>query len=47
MFLADFFKGINSFDYLEEIATINKAYVQQVLKDVFDEQKMIISVIKK
>ena len=47
MFLADFFKEINSFDYLEEITTINEQYVQQILKDVFDDQKMIISVIKK
>ena len=47
MFLADFFKGINSFDYLEEMTTISKEYVQQVLKNVFNEQKMIISVIKK
>ena len=46
MFLADSFKGINSFDYLEEISTLNKGYVLQVLKDVFKEQKMIISVIK-
>ena len=47
MFLADFFKGINSFDYLEEIMTINEQYVQQILKNIFVEQKMIISVIKK
>lgn len=47
MFLADFFKGINSFDYLEEISTINEEYVMQVLKDVFNEEKMVISVIKK
>ena len=47
MFLADFFKGINSFEYLEEITTINEQYVEQILKDVFDEDKMVISVIKK
>ena len=46
MFLADFFKGINSFDYLEEIMTINEEYVMQILKNVFDDKKMIISVIK-
>ena len=46
MFLADFFKGINSFEYLEEITTINEQYVEQILKDVFDEDKMGISVIK-
>lgn len=28
MFLADFFKGINSFEYLEEITTINEAICQ-------------------
>ena len=47
MFLADFFKEINSFDYLEEITTINEEYVEQILKNVFDDKKMIISVIKK
>ena len=47
MFLADFFKEINSFDYLEEMTTINEQYVEQILKDVFDDKKMVISVIKK
>ena len=47
MFLADYFKGINSFEYLEEISTINKQYVEQILNEVFDEKRMVISVIKK
>ena len=47
MFLADFFKGINSFEYLEEITTINEQYVEQILNEVFNENKMILSVIKK
>lgn len=47
MFLADFFKEINSFDYLEEISIINEEYVLQILNEVFDDKKMIISVIKK
>ena len=47
MFLADFFKEINSFDYLEEIPTINEQYLEQILKNVYDDKKMIISVIKK
>ena len=46
MFLADFFKGINSFEYLEEIETINLDYVKKILKDVFKEGKMILSVVK-
>ena len=45
MFLSDFFKGINSFDYLEEIPIINENYVEQILKEVFKEEKMVISVI--
>ena len=47
MFLADFFKEINSFDYLEEIGTINEQYVEQLLKNVFATEKMVLSVIKK
>ncbi len=47
MFLADFFKEINSFDYLEEINTVDEQYAEQILKEIFDDKKMIISVIKK
>ena len=46
MFLADYFKGINSFDYLEEIEGINIEYLNQVLKDVFKEEKMVISIVR-
>lgn len=45
MFLADYFKGINSFEYLENYKQITKQYAEQVLKDVFDEEKQIISII--
>ena len=46
MFLADYFKGINSFEYLEEIEGINEEYVNQVLNSVFKEEKMILSVVR-
>lgn len=46
MFLADYFKGINSFDYLEEMEGITVEYVEQILKDVFKEEKMLLSIIK-
>lgn len=46
MFLADYFKGINSFDYLEEIEGIHIEYLNQVLKDVFKEEKMVISIVR-
>ena len=46
MFLADYFKGINSFDYIEEIEGINVEYLNQVLNDVFKEEKMVLSIVK-
>ena len=45
MFLADYFKGINSFEYLENYKQITKQYAEQVLKEVFDEEKQVISII--
>ena len=46
MFLADYFKGINSFDYLEEIDGIKLEYLNQILNEVFKEEKMVISIVK-
>jgi len=47
MFLADFFKGINSFDYIDEISSVKTEYGEQVLKEAFNENKMVLSVVKK
>ena len=47
MFLADFFKGINSFDYIDEIESVKSEYGQQVLKDTFKDENMVLSVVKK
>ena len=46
MFLSDYFKGICSFDYLEEIEVINVEYLEQLLKDVFKEEKMVLSIVE-
>lgn len=46
MFLSDYFKGINSFEYLEEITTINVEYLKEVLKNVFNVKNMILSVVR-
>ena len=46
MFLSDYFKGINSFDYLEEIESVNVDYTQQILKDVFNEEKIVLSIVR-
>ena len=47
MFLSDYMKGINSFDYLEEIESVDIRYTKQVLDNDFDEKKMVLSVVKK
>ena len=44
--VADYFKGINSFDYFEEFNSINKEYVEMVLKETFLDSKKVVSVIK-
>ncbi|MCI8482700.1 MAG: insulinase family protein [Clostridia bacterium] len=46
MFLSDYFKGIDSFQYLEQYKEVTIEYVQQVLKEVFDEDKMVVSIVK-
>ena len=46
MFLSDFMKGINSFEYLDEIETIDVDFANQILKQYFKEEKMVLSVVK-
>lgn len=46
MFLSDYFKDINSFEYIEEINTIYIEFVEQILKEVFNDNKMVLSVVK-
>ena len=46
MFLADYFKGINSFEYLEEIEGVNIKYLNQILTDIFKEEMMILSIVR-
>ncbi|MDR0978474.1 MAG: insulinase family protein [Lachnospiraceae bacterium] len=45
MFISDYFRGINSFDYIENCFTITKEYVEQILKDVFDPNKTVLSIV--
>ena len=44
--VADYFKNINSFDYFEEFKSVNKNYVEKVLKELFVEKRKVVSVIK-
>ena len=46
MFMGDYFKGINSFDYIENHKQVTKDFAEGILKEIFDENKMILSIIK-
>ena len=45
MFTADYFRGINSFDYIETYVQVTKDYVEKILNEVFDKEKIVISVV--
>ncbi len=45
MILADGFKGINSFEYLESYNLITLDYAKQVLNDIFREDNMVFSIV--
>jgi len=45
--MGDYFKGINSFDYIESHKQVTKEFAQNILNEVFDENKMILSIVKR
>jgi len=45
MFMSDYFKGINSFEYIEKHKQVTLEYAHEILKEVFDENKMILSIV--
>ena len=46
MFMGDYFKGINSFDYIEMHKQVTKEFTEEILRDMLDENKMILSIVK-
>ena len=46
MLMADYFKGINSFDYIENHKQVTKDYAEKILKEIFNLDKMAVSVVK-
>ena len=46
MFLADRMKGINSFDYIEKYEDVTKEYTENILQEVFQKEKCILSVVR-
>ena len=45
MFVSDYMKGINSFEYLENYNQVTKEYAKQILNEVFNEDKTVISIV--
>jgi len=45
MFISDYFKGINSLDYLDAYENIEQDYVENVLNEIFKENNEVISII--
>ena len=46
MALSSHFRGINIFEYFEEFGSIDKKYIENLLNEVFDENKKVISITK-
>ena len=47
MFIADYMKGINSFEYIEDYQQVTPEYTKQVLDEVFRKEKTVISIVEK
>ena len=47
MFIADYMKGINSFEYIENYKQVTPEYTKQVLEEVFKEDKTVLSIVEK
>lgn len=47
MFVGDYMKGINSFEYIEEYEQVTPEYTKQVLEEVFKEDKTVLSIVEK
>ena len=45
MFLSDYFKGINSLDYIEKFNTVTAEYARGILNELFDEKNSVLSVV--
>ena len=46
MIMTDYFKGINSFDYIQNYNQVSLDYINRILNEVFNEEKQIISIIR-
>ena len=44
--LADHFKGIKPFEFIEEFKSLNINYANEILRKMFKEENMVISIVK-
>ena len=44
--LADYFKGIKPFEFIEEFKSLNINYANEIFKEVFKTENMVISIVK-
>ena len=44
--LADYFKGIQPFEFIEEFKTLNLKYANKIFKEVIKKENMVISIVK-
>ena len=44
--ISNYFKNINIFDFFEEFDSLSKEYTEQILKEVFIENKKVISIVE-
>ena len=45
MFVSDYIKGINSFEYMDKFDEIDVKYLKEILNELFIEENMVMSVI--
>lgn len=46
MFLSDYFKGVNSFEYLDKYDDVTIEYAQELLNKIFVSEKEVVSIVK-
>ena len=46
MLVADYIKGINSFEYMDKFNEVDVNYIKGILNELFVEKNMVMSVIK-
>lgn len=46
MFMSDYFKDVNSFEYLDKYKEVTKEYSEEILKEVFVEERKVTSIVK-